>query len=154
MRLLGGGSAYEAYLAFDEITYAPGRGQGAAARPGRPTRPACAGLRARSAALAAVNHPVVVRGLRHDVDGERPHLVLEHIDGRGSRRWSGATGRCRSSSTCRWRSTSPPRCTTSRHVGYVHLDIKPSNIIMGSPGPADRPVGDAHRRGGGRAATT
>ena len=23
MRLLGGGSAYEAYLAFDEITYAP-----------------------------------------------------------------------------------------------------------------------------------
>ena len=80
MRLLGGGSAYEAYLAFDEITYAP-----VVVKVVRPTEVddehSLRGLRREVATLAAVNHPVVVRGLRHDDDGERPHVVLEHIDG-------------------------------------------------------------------------
>ena len=39
------------------------------------------GLRREVEALALVNHPVVVRGLRYDLEDERPHVVLEHIDG-------------------------------------------------------------------------
>ncbi|MDQ3485351.1 MAG: hypothetical protein M3445_08085 [Actinomycetota bacterium] len=39
------------------------------------------GLRREVEALATVNHPVVVRGLRHELEGERPHIVLEQIDG-------------------------------------------------------------------------
>ena len=39
------------------------------------------GLRREVQALATVNHPVVVRGLRHELEGERPHVVLEQIDG-------------------------------------------------------------------------
>ena len=80
MKLLGGGSAYEAYLAFDEITYAP-----VVVKVLRPTEVddehGLQGLRREVAVLGAVNHPVVVRGLRHDDTGERPHVVLENIDG-------------------------------------------------------------------------
>ena len=64
MRRLGGGSAYEAYLAFDELTFAP-----VVVKVVRPSRVAdegtLRGLRREVTALATVNHPVVVRGLRH-----------------------------------------------------------------------------------------
>src|SRR6476620_11629671 len=80
MRLLGGGSSYEAYLAFDEITYAPGVVK--IVRPAKvEDRSSIRGLRREIEALAVVNHPAVVRGLRHELEGERPHLVLEHLDG-------------------------------------------------------------------------
>ena len=80
VRKLGGGAAYEAWLAFDEVTYSP-----VVVKLLRPDQvddgSSRRGLRREVAALAAVNHPVVVRGLRHDLDGPRPHVVLEHIDG-------------------------------------------------------------------------
>src|SRR5262245_13458110 len=76
VRLLGGGEAYEAYLAFDEVTYAPVVVK--VLRPGRVTDPAgLRGLCREVEALRVVNHPVVVRELRHQLDGPRPHLVLE-----------------------------------------------------------------------------
>ena len=80
MRLLGGGAAYEAYLAFDEVTYGP-----VVVKVVRPDQVAdeqtLRGLAREVGTLATVNHPVVVRGLRHQLDGERPHAVLEHIEG-------------------------------------------------------------------------
>ncbi len=80
VRLLGGGSSYEAYLAFDEVTYAP-----VVVKVIRPKLVAdessLRGLSREVEALATVNHPVVVRGLRHDLEGGRPHVVLEQIDG-------------------------------------------------------------------------
>ena len=72
VRRLGGGSAYEAYLAFDEITYAPVVVKVRPTRPGRRRVTACAACAARSPRSATVNHPVVVRGLRHDLDGRAP----------------------------------------------------------------------------------
>ena len=80
VKLLGGGSAYEAYLAFDEITYAP-----VVVKVLRPDQvddeSSLRGLRREVDTLAIVNHPVVVRGLRHELEGRRPHVVLEHIEG-------------------------------------------------------------------------
>ena len=80
VKLLGGGSSYEAYLAFDEVTYGP-----VVVKVVRPDQVAdessLRGLRREVHALATVNHPVVVRGLRHELEGERPHVVLEQIDG-------------------------------------------------------------------------
>ena len=80
LRRLGGGAAYEAWLCFDEVTWSP-----VVVKVLRPspvedvsTR---RGLRRVVRALATVNHPVVVRGLRDGQDGDRPHVVLEHIDG-------------------------------------------------------------------------
>ena len=110
--MLGGGAAYEACLAFDEVTYSP-----VVVKLLRPDQvddgSSLRGLRREVAALAAVNHPVVVRGLRHDLDGPRPHVVLEHIDGPAAVVAGPALrAAARSSSTSRWRSTWPRRCTT------------------------------------------
>jgi serine/threonine-protein kinase len=132
VRLLGGGSSYEAYLAFDEITYGP-----VVVKVLRPSRvadeTALRGLRREVDMLALVNHPVVVRGLRERLDGDRPHVVLECIDGP------------RLSSLVRRHGPLPPQQHLPlaidiasalhyfRHVDVAHLDIKPSNSIMGSP---------------------
>ena len=132
MRLLGGGTSYEAYLAFDEITYSP-----VVVKVVRPDQvgdgSSLRGLRREVEALATVNHPVVVRGLRHQLEGARPHLVLEHLDGP------------RLSSLVRRHGPLPEQQYLPlaielasalhylRHLGWTHLDIKPSNVIMGAP---------------------
>ena len=132
MRLLGGGTSYEAYLAFDEITYSP-----VVVKVVRPDQvgdgSSLRGLRREVEALATVNHPVVVRGLRNQLEGARPHLVLEHLDGP------------RLSSLIRRHGPLPEQQYLPlaielasalhylRHLGWTHLDIKPSNVIMGAP---------------------
>jgi serine/threonine-protein kinase len=132
MRLLGGGSAYEAWLAFDEITYAP-----VVVKVLRPAQVADAsslrGLRREVRALAEVNHPVVVRGLRHDVEGPRPHVVLEHIDGPRLSSLVRRYGPLQEQQYLPLAIDIASALHYFAHLGYVHLDIKPSNIIMGAP---------------------
>src|SRR5690606_36755561 len=80
VKLLGGGSSYEAWLAFDELTFAPVVVK--VLRPDQVDDPSARrGMEREVRALADVNHPGVVRGLRHDLEHERPHLVLEQVDG-------------------------------------------------------------------------
>ncbi len=132
MRLLGGGAAYEAWLAFDEITYAP-----VVVKVLRPDlvhdAPSRRGLSREVRALAAVNHPVVVRGLRHDVDGERPHVVLEHVDGPRLSTLVRRHGPLQEQQYLPLAIDLASALHFCAHVGYVHLDIKPSNVIMGAP---------------------
>jgi eukaryotic-like serine/threonine-protein kinase len=132
MRLLGGGSAYEAYLAFDEITYAPVVVK--LVRPGQVgDEKSLRGLRREVAALAAVNHPVVVRGLRHVLEGDRPHVVLEHIDGPRLSTLIRRYGPLQEQQYLPLAIDIASALHYFRHTGHVHLDIKPSNIIMGAP---------------------
>ena len=132
IRLLGGGSSYEAYVAFDDVTYAP-----VVVKVVRPHRvddeSSLRGLRREVDTLSMVNHPVVARGLRAVLEGERPHVVLEAIDGP------------RLSTLVRKHGPLPEHQYLPlgieiasalhyfRRIGIVHLDIKPSNIIMGAP---------------------
>ncbi len=132
MRLLGGGSSYEAYLAFDEITYAP-----VVVKVLRPDRvsdeSSLRGLRREVAALDRVNHPVVVRGLRHELEGERPHVVLEHIDGPRLSTLIRRYGPLQQQQYLPLAIDIASALHYLRYVDVVHLDIKPSNIIMGAP---------------------
>lgn len=132
MRLLGGGERYEAYLAFDDHRYAP-----VVAKVVRPDqvedRSALRGLRREYAMAGRLNHPVVLRAFELRDEGERPLLVLEHLEGP------------RLSSLLRRHGTLPPQqllplgieIASALHYlareGVVHLDVKPSNIIMGAP---------------------
>lgn len=147
VRKLGGGAAYEAWLAFDEITYSP-----VVVKLLRPDqlsdRSSRRGLRREVAALAAVNHPVVVRGLRHDLDGPRPHIVLEHIDGPRLSSLLRRHGRLQEQQYLPLAIDVAAALHYLRHIGWTHLDVKPSNIIMGAPArlidlSVARPVQDA-----------
>lgn len=147
LRKLGGGSAYEAWLAFDEITWLP-----VVVKVLRPDQVAdersLQGLRREARALERLNHPVTVRGLRHEAEGERPHLVLEQVDGP------------RLSTLVRKHGPLQPAqylplaidVASALHyfgrMGWVHLDVKPSNVIMGAPArlidlSVARPLDDA-----------
>ncbi|KRF06662.1 protein kinase [Nocardioides sp. Soil777] len=149
VRKLGGGAAYEAWLAFDEVTYSP-----VVVKLLRPDQvddgSSRRGLRREVAALAAVNHPVVVRGLRHDLDGPRPHVVLEHIDGPRLSSLVRRYGRLQEQQYLPLAIDVAASLHYLRHIGWTHLDIKPSNIIMGAPArlidlSVARPEEDARR---------
>lgn len=132
VRLLGGGSSYEAYLAFDDVTYSP-----VVVKVVRPDqvgdRQTLRGLRREAEALATINHPVVVRGLRHVADGDRPHLVLEQVDGPRLSTLIRRYGPLQEQQYLPLGIEVAAALHFLRRVGWVHLDIKPSNIIMGAP---------------------
>ena len=132
IRLLGGGSSYEAYLAFDDITYAP-----TVVKVIRPHRvddeSSLRGLRREVDTLSMVNHPVVARGLRAVLEGERPHVVLEAIDGPRLSTLIRKYGPLPEQQYLPLAIEMASALHYFRRIGIVHLDIKPSNIIMGAP---------------------
>lgn len=132
VRRLGGGSAYEAYLAFDEVTYGP-----VVVKVVRPDRVAdersLRGLGHEVEALATVNHPVVVRGLRHELAGDRPHVVLEAIDGPRLSSLIRRYGPLQEHQYLPLAIEVASALHYLRRIGWTHLDIKPSNIIMAAP---------------------
>jgi serine/threonine protein kinase len=151
MKLLGGGASYEAYLAFDELTYGPVVVK--VVRPGRVGDVTCLGvLRREVDVLAQVNHPVVVRALRSELAGDRPHVVLEHLDGP---RLSSLVRRYGPLPEQQYLPLAVEVASALHYLGrrgLVHLDVKPSNIIMGAPArlidlSVARPVEDAARLG-------
>lgn len=149
VRRLGGGSGYEAYLAFDEHTYGP-----VVVKVVRPDRVddehSLRGLAREVDALATVNHPVVVRGLRHELAGERPHVVLEQVDGPRLSTLVRRYGRLPEHQYLPLAIEVASALHYLRRIGWTHLDVKPSNVIMGAPArlidlSVARPVEDAAR---------
>jgi serine/threonine protein kinase len=132
VRRLGGGSAYEAYLAFDELTYGP-----VVVKVLRPDQVAdehsLRGLGREVEALRTVNHPVVVRGLRHRLDGARPHVVLEQLDGPRLSTLIRRYGPLQEQQYLPLAIELASALHYLGRIGWVHLDLKPSNVIMGAP---------------------
>jgi serine/threonine protein kinase len=132
LKRLGGGHRYEAYLAWDDHLHAI-----VVAKVLRPhlayDEKALRDLAAEADLLARLDHPVLLRSFGCVADGPRPHLVLEHLEGP------------RLSSLVRRYGTLPVEqlvplalqlCSALHYMaaeGFVHLDVKPSNIIMGAP---------------------
>lgn len=83
--------------------------------------------------LDRLDHPVLLRSFGADLDGPRPHVVLEHLEGP------------RLSTLLRKYGPLQPEqlvplalqlCAAIHYMAreeVVHLDVKPSNIIMGGP---------------------
>jgi len=132
LKKLGGGHRYEAYLAWDDHLRTTVVAK--LVRPDRvDDRETLDGLADEAAALAALNHPVIVRGFGAELGGPRPQLLLEHLEGP------------RLSSLIRRYGPLGPeqlvplaiQLAAAVHYmhaeGWVHLDIKPANVIMGAP---------------------
>lgn len=132
IKRLGGGFRYEAYLAWDD--HLRSLVVVKVVRPGlvedcRTLR----GLESEVQLLERLSHPVLLRSFGADLDGQRPHVVLEHLEGP------------RLSTLLRKYGPLLPEqlvplalqlCAAIHYLaleGVAHLDVKPSNVIMGGP---------------------
>jgi serine/threonine protein kinase len=131
VRLLGGGRRYETYLAWDDelLTLV-------AIKVLRPhlidNEAARSGLHSEARALVELEHPAIVRSFDQVRSGDRPHLVLEFLDGP------------RLSTLIRRYGVIVEQllplalelCSALHYMstkGFVHLDVKPRNIVMSGP---------------------
>jgi serine/threonine-protein kinase len=132
IKLLGGGFRFEAYLAWDERLRSLVVVK--VVRPGLVEDPGTLrGLSAEVEMLERLRHPVLVRSFGSEIGGQRPHVVLEHLEGP------------RLSSLLRRYGPLPVEqlvplaiqlCSAAHYLALervAHLDIKPSNIIMAGP---------------------
>jgi eukaryotic-like serine/threonine-protein kinase len=131
-RLLGGGSRYEAFLVWDERLYSL-----AVAKALRPhlaaDEHAREELREEAEVLARLAHPVIVRGFDHLLDGPRPHLLLEHLEGPNLRRLVKRHGAVPLEQLLPLAAHVAAALHYMAGVGVVHLDVKPENVVMGVP---------------------
>ncbi|MDQ3554713.1 MAG: serine/threonine protein kinase [Chloroflexota bacterium] len=131
VQLLGGGKRSEAYLAWDDRLHAL-----VVAKILRPTEledeAAHRGLAREALALARLQHPSIVRCFDAVPDGPRPHLVLESLDGP---RLSTLIRRFGPLAPEQLVPLGLELCSALAFMhdsGYLHLDLKPRNTIMGA----------------------
>ena len=132
LKLLGGGHRYDAYLAWDERLHTV-----VVCKVVRPhlveDRHTLDGLAGEWEILERVRHPVIVRGFDAVLDGPCPHIVLEHLEGP---RLSTLVRRYGPLPT---EQLVPLALELAAAIHYlrtekvIHLDLKPSNTIMGAP---------------------
>lgn len=132
LKKLGGGIAYEAFVAFDERLYSPVVVK--VVRPDQTTDvDTLTGVDRETAMLRKLNHPAIVRMFSVDRLGDRPHIVLENLDGPNLSALIGKRGALPLQQLLPLGIEIASALHYMREVGICHLDIKPSNIIMGAP---------------------
>jgi eukaryotic-like serine/threonine-protein kinase len=132
LRSLGGGSRYEVLLVWDEERFA--------IMVAKVLRPDVAGeaealddLREEAEALDALAHPVILRRFDAVLDGPLPHLLVEHLEGPTLRRLLKAEGTLTLQQLLPLALHVAAGLHYMARAGWVHLDVKPDNLIMGVP---------------------
>ena len=132
LKRLGGGRRYDAYLGWDDHLHSV-----VVLKVVRPhlvdDERVLRGLRAEWEMLLRLAHPVILRGFDAVLDGPRPHLVLEHLEGP---RLSSLVRRYGPLTPEQLVPLAVQLAAAVHYLGreeIVHLDIKPSNTIMGAP---------------------
>jgi serine/threonine protein kinase len=92
-----------------------------------------AGLRREIELLERLNHPIVVRSFGGEAEGARPHVVLEHLEGPRLSSLQRKHGRLLMEQLVALAIEISSALHYLAGEGLVHLDVKPSNIIMGGP---------------------
>ena len=132
LKRLGGGSRYEVYLVWDERLFAI-----TVAKVLRPDQAAdghaLAELRREAEALERLAHPCLVRGFGAALEGPRPHVLLEHLEGPTLRRLIKQQGTVPLEQLLPLALHVAAVLQYLANEGFVHLDVKPSNIVMGVP---------------------
>jgi eukaryotic-like serine/threonine-protein kinase len=129
LRALGGGRRYECFLVWDEHRLAI-----LVAKVLRPDQThALADLTAEAELLARLAHPVVVRGFGAVTDGRFPHLLLEHLEGPTLAELLAAHGPLALEQVLPLALQLASALHYLAHERIAHLDVKPSNVIMGAP---------------------
>lgn len=149
LRSLGTGNLYETYLAWDDRLYSIVVAK--LVRRDKVEDPdALRALRAEADALQRLAHPMLVRSFGSVLEGDRPHLILEHLEGPPLHTL------IRKYAPLPLEQILPlavDLCSVLHYFeteGVVHLDVKPGNVIMSaSPKLVDlslvRTIVDARR---------
>ena len=132
LKPIGGGSAYEVVLVFDDRLFSV-----MVAKVVRPDQLEDAGtmrgLEREAEALSQLAHPGLIRGFGAVLDPPYPHVLIEHLEGPTLRRLIKRHGPL----------PQEQLLPLALHVAsvlhylaeeeFVHLDVKPDNIVMGMP---------------------
>lgn len=129
---LGGGVHHEVWLAYDEDRLAP-----VVVKIVRPEltgdEDAVSGTLREIELLSQLAHPSIVRLYDYQDEGDRPYLVMEHLDGPTLSALIFRDG------PVQLHQLLPLALELAGSIHYlharelVHLDVKPSNVIMGAP---------------------
>jgi serine/threonine protein kinase len=132
LKPIGGGNRYEVCLVWDESLYAL-----AVAKVLRPDQveneKALRDLAFEAEALDALSHPTLVRSFGAVLSGPRPHLLIEHLEGPSLRRLIKRDGAIPIEQLLPLAAHVAGALQYMAQSGYVHLDVKPDNIVMGLP---------------------
>jgi eukaryotic-like serine/threonine-protein kinase len=131
LKLLGGGDRYEAYVAWDDRLHLPVVAK--VLRPDLVGHPSArAAIAAETDALETLQHPVLVRSFGAVLDGNRPHLVLEFLDGPRLSTLIRKFGPLAAEQVVPLARRLCSALAFLAGEGWVHLDVKPRNIVMTS----------------------
>jgi len=83
--------------------------------------------------LEGVAHPVIVRGFDAVVEGQYPHVMIEHLEGPSLRHLIRRSGPLELAQLLPLALHVAGAIQYLARKGLVHLDVKPDNIIMGIP---------------------
>lgn len=132
LKVLGGGTRYEVALVWDGHLFAI-----AVAKVLRPAyvedERALAELVEEAEALERLVHPVLVRGFDAVLEGSHPHLLIEHLEGPTLRRLLRRGGPLQLEQLLPLAAHVAAALHYMAAEGWVHLDVKPDNIVMGVP---------------------
>ncbi len=132
LKAIGGGNRYEVCLVWDESLFALG-----VAKLIRPDQvedaKALRDLEREVEVLASLNHPTLVRSFDAAVDGPHPHVLIEHLEGPSLRRLIRRDGAIGLEQLLPLAAHVAGALQYMANSGYVHLDVKPDNIVMGVP---------------------
>jgi serine/threonine protein kinase len=132
LKTIGGGNRYEVCLVWDEALFALGVAK--VLRPDQASdEKALRDLGGEIEALGALAHPTLVRSFGHDLDGPHPHVLIEHLEGPSLRRLIRRDGAIPLQQLLPLAAHVAGALQYMANAGYVHLDVKPDNIIMGLP---------------------
>lgn len=132
--LLGGGERYEVYVAWNERLMTPTVLK--VLRPEfAPDDRARRSMAKEGELLAGLHHPGLTRVFGLDDEGERPFIELEHVEGPRLSTLIRRHGRLNPEQAFPLGRQVAATLAFLHGEGIVHLDVKPSNIIMG-PVPA------------------
>ena len=129
---IGGGWDYEVFLAWDEHLHSL-----VVAKLVRPhlvhDDHTLRSLAREAELLERLAHPVLVRGFAAVLEGDRPHLVLEHLEGPTLARTMRQAGPLALEQLVPlvFQLASVLQYLANEQV--VHLDVKPANVILGAP---------------------
>jgi eukaryotic-like serine/threonine-protein kinase len=132
VKAIGGGSRYEVFLVWDAELFAL-----AVAKVLRPDQAederALRELGEEARVLERLAHPVLVRGFGAALDGPRPQVLIEHLEGPSLRRLLKSGGPLELQQLLPLALHVAGALAYMHGQGYVHLDVKPDNIVMGVP---------------------